>query len=264
MPTILSGDVPLHVQTDGDDRRPAVLLLNPLGTTMAVWEPYLDVLTAHHWVIRHDLRGHRADDAAVEPFGIGDLGRDVLAVMDALEIPRAHVMGASLGGMVAVWLAAEHPDRVDRLVLASTAPRLGPDRWWEQTIARVETDGLRPIAEHLESIFFSPEWLAAMPEDAEAARDMLLTIPISTYLEGARCILRTDIGPLLDGVRASTLVIAGEDDPVLAHHPAVDLLDRIPDAEAVEVGGARHRVLWEQPDALATVVSEFLTDPDAR
>jgi 3-oxoadipate enol-lactonase len=261
---ILSGDVPLFVRTDGDDRRPAVLLINPLGTTLEMWDPYVEALVAHNWVVRFDLRGHGRSVEEVGAYDVADLGADAIAVLDALDIPRAHVVGASLGGLAATWMASEHPDRVDRLVLAGTSCRLGPDRWWERTIENINAGGLRSVCEHLESVFFSPEWVAAMPEEAEAARDMLLATPTDAYLAGAGCIMRADVTENLAGIRAATLVVVGENDPVLHHHPATDLLDGIRDSEAVQVGGARHRVLLEQPEAIAGVVTEFLTDIDGR
>lgn len=264
MATVLSSEFPLHVETAGDDRRPALLLLNPLGTTQSFWEPFVDVFAASFWLIRFDIRGHGRSAGHVEPYGVPDLAHDALAVLDALEVPRAHVLGASLGALTGAHLAARHPERVDRLVLASTGVKLGPDYWWEQTIDRVEKHGLRSVADHLETIFFSEAWRDAYPDRAEAARNMLLETPVRAYVEGAEAIADADLRPDAELIRAPTLVIVGEDDPVLRHHPAVDLLSLIPDSEVVNVGGARHRVLTEQPEILADLVVDFLHDPDAR
>ncbi len=262
MPTVLSADFPLHFRTDGDDRRPALLLINPLGTTLEVWDPFLEEFCRHNWVIRFDLRGHGRSVGEVEPFELSDLGGDVVAILDALEVPRAHLFGASLGGLVALWLAAHEPDRVDRLVLASTAPMLGPDHWWERTVAEVSESGLRSVADHVETVLFSAEWLKAMPDAAERARQMFLQTPDDAYLAGANAILHCDLRDDARTVRASTLLIAGELDPVLAHFPVSDLLDAIPDAEEVQVAGAAHRVIVEQPALIAPVICDFLTDPD--
>lgn len=264
MVTVMSGDLPLHVETEGDDRRPALLLLNPLGTTLAFWDPLLEHLAAHHWVIRFDLRGHGRTGGELSRYAIGDLADDALAVLDALEVPRAHVLGASLGALTAAHLAAHHPERVDRLVLVSTGLRLGPDYWWQRTIDRVTQHGLRSVADHLETIFYSEAWRDAFPERAEAARAMFLETPTDAYLLGAEAIADANLQPFAEAIRASTLIIVGEDDPVLRHHPAVDLLSEIPDSEAVHVGGARHRVLIEQPILLADLIVDFLRDPDGR
>ena len=264
MPILLSGATPLNVQTDGDDRRPALVLINPLGTTLEVWDPMIPQLTEHNYVIRFDMRGHGGSAVADEPFELADLGSDVLHILDVLDIPRAHLLGASLGGFVAAWLAATHPERVDRLILVSTAPRLGPDYWWQRTIATVEAEGLEGIAEHLHELLFSERFVASNPEVVAAAREMFLATPKPAYLAGARIILDSDIGRLLQTIRSSTLLIVGSDDRVLHHHPAEDILATIPDSEAVLVSGARHRVFVEQPAEIAQVIGEFLTDPDGR
>ncbi|MGI9642570.1 MAG: alpha/beta fold hydrolase, partial [Acidimicrobiia bacterium] len=84
MPTVLSSAFPLNVVTTGDDRRPALLLINPLGTTTDFWEPMIEQLAVHNWVIRFDLRGHGGSTGAVEPYLISDLAADAVAVLDAL------------------------------------------------------------------------------------------------------------------------------------------------------------------------------------
>ena len=135
---MLSGKYPLHVETTGDDRRPALLLLNPLGTTLDFWEPLVYTLGHRNWLIRFDWRGHGGSlGDPVSSYEIADLADDARTVLDALEVQRAHVFGSSLGGLVALDLAAKAPDRVDRLVLASTALRMGSNAWWIHTMDQV-------------------------------------------------------------------------------------------------------------------------------
>lgn len=264
MPTVLSSAHPLHVVTTGDDRRPPLLLINPLGTTIGFWDPMLEELEQRNWIIRFDLRGHGGSTGKeLLPYDVSDLADDALAVLDALEVPRARVFGSSLGGLVAATLAIAAPERVERLVLAATALRLGTDFWWAETIRRVEANGIPSIVDHLDQLFFSEAWQLAVPDRRERARSMLLDTDPAAYIAGAQAIRAADLAETAHLVRASTLVIFGEDDPVLRHCPATDLLDRIDGSEAVNVSGARHRVLLEQPDLLAQVVNEFLFDPDA-
>jgi 3-oxoadipate enol-lactonase len=266
MPTILSSPYPLHAETEGDDRRPALLLVNPLGTNLHVWDPMIDKLSEHYFVIRFDARGHgeSRSDGPVEPYLVEDLGLDCLAVLDAFDIPKASVFGASFGGLAALWLAATHPDRVERLIVSSAGGTIGPDEWWVRTIENVRAGGLASMADHLEKLFFSDVCRSDAPGICEDARAMLLATPDDAYIAGAEAILHSDVGPLVPDIRASTLLIFGAEDPVLEHTPAFDLLDQIPDAEAVEVAGTSHRVILEQPGPIADLVDEFLSDPDGR
>lgn len=264
MPTVLSSAFPLHVETDGDDRRPAILLINPLGTTLSFWDPYMDALTQHNWVIRFDLRGHGRSEGGRDRYAISDIAEDAIAILDSLEVPRSHVFGSSMGALVAATMAAHSPDRIDRLILAATGLELGPVYWWDETIARVREGGLDRVVDHLEDVLFSEAWREAVPDRLAHAREMFLSTPVDVFLAGAAAVVECELGGTAPSIRAATLIIVGEHDPVLRHHPASGLLDTIPDSEAVHVGGARHRVLLEQPDLLAEVVTEFLTDPDGR
>ncbi|MBT8239815.1 MAG: alpha/beta fold hydrolase [Acidimicrobiales bacterium] len=266
MPTIFSTPYPLHAETEGDNRRPALLLVNPLGTNLHVWDPMIDKLKEHHFVIRFDARGHgeSRSDEPVEPYVVEDLGRDCLAILDAYDVPRASVFGASLGGLAALWMAATHPERVDRLIVASAGGTIGPDGWWARTIETVKAGGVAAMADHLERVFFSEQCRSDAPGICADAREMLLSTPDDAYIAGAEAILHSEVGPLVGDIRASTLLIFGAVDPVLVHTPAYDLLDQIPDAEAVEVAGASHRVILEQSGPIADLVYEFLADPDGR
>lgn len=264
MPTVLSADYPLHVETSGDDRRPCLLLLNPLGTTLEIWDPLVEELATRHWVVRFDMRGHGRSAGDVGAYDLQALAGDAVAVLDALEVPRSHVLGASLGAMVAATMAAEFPDRVDRLILGATGVRLGDHVWWDETIARVEAGGMAAVVDHLADMFFSAAWQKAVPDLLALAGEMVAAVDPGTYLAGARLLHDATLESIDGKIRASTLLVSGEDDPVLRHMPMTDLLSMIADAEAVSVSGARHRVFQEQPDLLAPLINEFLADIDAR
>ncbi|MFT7473107.1 MAG: 3-oxoadipate enol-lactonase [Verrucomicrobiales bacterium] len=264
MAIILSSAFPLNVVTSGDDRRPPLLLINPLGTTVDFWEPMLEVLESRFWIIRFDLRGHGLSIGHVEPYEISDIAADALAVLDALHVPRARVLGSSFGGLAAATLAAVAPNRVERLILAATSLRLGDDVWWAETIERVHESGMAGVVDQLDTVFFSEAWQLAVPDRREMARAMLLATPPDAYVAGAEAIRNADLTDIAPNIRASTLVIVGDEDPVFAYCPSTDLLDLIQDGEEVNVGGAFHRVLLEQPDLISNVINEFLVDPDAR
>ena len=92
---------------------------------------------------------------------------------------------------------------------------------------------------------------------------MLLETPLETFVAGAQAILDASLEDTASRIRASTLLIGGSEDPMFTYAPMTDLLSIIPESEAVSVDGARHRVLLEQPDILAPLINEFLSDPDA-
>ena len=138
--------IPHHTVTGPRDA-PVLVLSNSLGTTFGMWDPQAEALARRFRLVRYDTRGHGGSDVPAGPYAIEDLGQDVIELLDELEVARAHVAGLSLGGMTAMWLAINAPERVERLVLLSTSPRLGPPEGWADRAATVRKDGTAAIAD---------------------------------------------------------------------------------------------------------------------
>src|SRR5689334_16339082 len=115
----------LHHRIDGLPAAPALVLSSSLGTTLAMWDAQMPALAARFRVVRHDTRGHGSSAVTPGPYTIAQLGGDVLALLDALQIRRACFCGLSMGGMIGMWLGVNAPERIERLVLANTAPKIG-------------------------------------------------------------------------------------------------------------------------------------------
>ncbi len=114
----------LHYEVSGERESPPLVLGGSLGTTLAMWDPQIDLLSERWRVTRFDHRGHGGSPAPIGPYAIDDLGGDVLALLNRLEIPRASYCGLSIGGMVGMWIAANAPERIDRLILICTSAYL--------------------------------------------------------------------------------------------------------------------------------------------
>ena len=142
----------------GPDGAPALVLSNSLGTTIEMWSPQLDALSKHFRVVRYDTRGHGASIAPAGEYTLDTLGRDVLAVLDALNIERAHVCGISMGGLTGQWLGVHASDRIDKLIVANTAARIGTLQGWRDRAALVrepsssETDRISGHGTRLNSV----------------------------------------------------------------------------------------------------------------
>ena len=143
MPIARLSDVRLRYQVDGDAGASPLLLSNSLGTSLEMWEPQIAPLASRFRVIRYDSRGHGQSDVTPGPYTIDQLAHDALGLLDALAIPRAHFCGLSLGGVVGMWIGINAPGRVDRLVLANTAAKIGTAEMWNARI-----DAVRRAAPH--------------------------------------------------------------------------------------------------------------------
>ncbi|HMK66912.1 MAG TPA: alpha/beta fold hydrolase, partial [Stellaceae bacterium] len=144
MPFVSREGARLYWRVDGNQEKPALLLLNSLGTDHAMWSAVVPALVRDFRVLRMDTRGHGASDAPKTDYTIPMLAADALAVVDAASARRAHICGLSMGGMLALELAAEHPDRVDRVIGANTSPQMD-SRLMRERAALVREKGMAAI-----------------------------------------------------------------------------------------------------------------------
>jgi 3-oxoadipate enol-lactonase len=245
------GAVELHHVVEGPEDAPVLVLIGSLGTTLAMWEPQIDALADELRVIRVDLRGHGRSPVVPGPYDLADLGADVLAVLDRLGVRRAHVAGLSLGGMVAMWLAANAPERIGRMVLCSTSARLRPASGWAERAAVVREHGTGAIADGVVSRWLTPSYAADHPETLRRLRAMLAETPDEGYAAACEVIGRMDLEDELARIDAPTLVIAGAEDPAMPPDHAAHIAARIPDARMAVVADAAHLVNVQQPADVA-------------
>ena len=198
-----------NVHLDGPEGAPVVVLSNSLGTNLALWEPQMAALTARFRVLRYDQRGHGASVATANDYGIDTLGGDVVHLLDALSISRAHFCGISMGGATGMWLAIHAPERIDRLVLADTATKFGTPERWNARIDAVTRGGMAAIVDGVLEIWFTADFRARHPAAVERVRAMLLASPVAGYLAACRAVRGIDLTEEIGGIKRPTLVICG-------------------------------------------------------
>jgi len=137
MNVFVSDGARLAYRIDGLDDAPTLVLINSLGTNLRMWNPQVALLSHALRIVRYDCRGHGASDVPSGNYTIEQLGRDLLALLDTLQIEQAHICGLSLGGLVALWFAVTYPNRVARAVFANTASRIGTTESWNTRIEAV-------------------------------------------------------------------------------------------------------------------------------
>ncbi|GIJ26613.1 3-oxoadipate enol-lactonase [Micromonospora qiuiae] len=251
----------LHATVDGPPQAPVLVLGSSLGTTGAMWQPQLAALAARFRVVRFDHLGHGGSSAPTGPYTIDLLGRKVLQLLDELDIGRAHYAGLSLGGMVGMWLAAQAPERIDRLALLCTSACLGPADGWRARAATVRAGRLDTIADAVVERWFTPAFAAARPDTVAAYRAMLTSTPPAGYAGCCEAIAGMDLRADLAAVRAPTLVIGAADDPATPPEQAADIARRIRSARLVVLDDAAHLANVEQPEAVARLLAAHF-DPE--
>ena len=239
-----------------------VLLIHGLGYARWGWEPIEPILAKHFSVITFDNRGIGESDVPAGPYTAAEMAEDAIAVLDAAGVRRAHVVGTSLGGMIAQEVAIAHPERVDRLVLLSTTPG-GPDAHpMPEATTRLLTEAqtMAP-AEALES--FVRNALGPRPDERVVERIMSHRLRSPQDPDGWAA--QAAAGTTYDGsgravqIGHPTLVVTGDADNVVDPDNAALLCSQIPNARSVLVPGTGHLPFWERPRTVADLIIEFLS-----
>jgi 3-oxoadipate enol-lactonase len=199
----------LEICVDGPADAPALLFINSIGCEQAMWDAQAAALAGRFRVIRYDARGHGGSTTPPGDYRLADLGRDALTVLDAASVERAHVCGLSLGGLTAQWLAIHAPERVERLVLASTAARIGTAQGWRERIELVRHGGMDGVAELALGRFFCERFRLGHPQAAAAVRDQLLRTRVDGYAGCCAALRDADLCGEICSIVAPTLVMAG-------------------------------------------------------
>lgn len=250
--------VRVHHRVDGEPDAPALVLVNSLGTTLDMWEPQREALARHFRLVRYDLRGHGRSPTPPPPYSVGDLGADLLDLLDELEIRRAHLLGSSIGGMIGLWAASHAPERVERLVVAGASARFGPPEAWRDRARTVLAHGTGAVAGTVVGRWYSAGYAADHPEEVEAAIRMFDAADPAGYAGCALAIAATDLTDVLGRIRAETLVIAGGDDPATPPEHA-DLIARlVPGARLEVIPEAAHLPNLEYPGRFTRLVLAHL------
>jgi 3-oxoadipate enol-lactonase len=230
MTSVRNGDATIAFEASGVRGGPVVLLAHSLGATREMWRPQIAALERDFQVVRYDARGHGQSSVPGGDYTLSQLGSDALAVMDACAAPRAHVCGISMGGQVAMWLAINAPERVDQVVLANTAARIGTPQTWAERIETVRTQGLAAIASTVRGRWLTPAFADRHQEITEALASGLVNTDPAGSLGCCAALRDADLTAALPRIESPALVIAGDHDPSTTVADAELLCDRIRNA----------------------------------
>ena len=249
----------LSYALEGNPQAPALMFSNSLGTTHELWAPQVARLSSEFRVIRYDTRGHGGSDAPNGTYTVEMLGLDALAILDAAGAPRAHLCGLSLGGLTAMWLGVHAPDRVESIILASTAARIRSALFWQERIELVKLSGILPLAEGTMGRWFTEAFRASHPDIVARYRRMLESCPAEGYASCCAALRDADLRGEIGGIAAPTLVIVGRHDPVTPPADADAIRARIRGAQMTELDAA-HLANIEQPDEFNDRVLAFINE----
>jgi len=273
MPKIKVRDIEMYYEIRGEGR-PLLMIMGFLGNADC-WDPLymMPTLSDHYKLILFDNRGSgRTDFGNPEELTIRLMADDAAALLDALGIEHAYVLGLSMGGMIAEELAINHPEKVDKLILASTycggkasvpvpdpatavimdiATALDERGGWDQEVA----DMLLPNV-------FTDEYMTENPGAVDVAAQLILGAPTSLEVLNLQvfAILSLDVCSQLSQIKAPTLILAGKKDRYIPSDNAAIMEKRIPRSKVVYLEKSGHQ-LQEEPEKFTDSVIEFLSSP---
>ena len=246
-----------HHRVTGPEDAPVLVLSNSLGATLKMWDPQAKALARTFRVVRYDTRGHGKSETPPGPYTIEDVGRDVLDLLDDLRVERAHFAGLSLGGMTGQWLAINAPERIDRLVLLATSPKMGPADMWVDRAKTVREQGTEAIVDGTFERWFTEDYRSE--HDLGDWRAMFVGVSDEGYASCCSIIEQMDLTDGLPHVKAPTLIIAGAQDPATPpdEHAAV-IAGAIPHARLEVLDPGAHLVNVERAEDVTTLIREHL------
>ena len=245
-------------ETTGPEDAPVLVMGSSLGTSLDMWDSQL-ALAERLRIVRLDHRGHGRSPVPPGPYEIADLGRDVLELMDSLEIERASYCGLSIGGMVGIWLGANAPERIERLVLVCTSAHLPPAEGWAERATKVRAAGtVGVVADAVVARWLTPAYAEEHPELVAELRAMLVATDPTGYAECCGAIERMDLRDELGRITAPTLVISAAGDEATPPEHQRLIAASIPGARLERVEPAAHLAAVERPARVNELIADHL------
>src|ERR1700686_1725091 len=258
MPDITTDDgCTIHAEIEGPERAPVLMMSNSLGTNLQMWDEQVAPLTRHFRLVRYDRRGHGKSGAPKGPYTMERLGRDVLAVLDALKIKKTNWCGLSMGGMVGQWLGANAPDRVEKLVLSNTNFNYADKAPWADRIKFVQEKGLAALVDPNMERWFTEGFRKSHPQVIARMKEIFLATNPVGYIASCEAIRDMDFTISNPRITAPTLVIVGKQDPATPPAAGEAIAKAIKGAKLVALDAA-HISNIEQPKAFTEAALNFL------
>ncbi|WOJ89025.1 3-oxoadipate enol-lactonase [Methylocapsa polymorpha] len=250
-----------NILVEGDETKPVLMISNPLGVNLRLWDRQAPAFLEHFRVLRYDSRGHGASVADEGPYSIAGLAQDALAILDALDIERAHWLGLSKGGMVGQWLLAHARERMGRAVLANTAAQIPSPDLWNERIQAARDSGLDALAEGVAERWFTKRFRETEPEAVENVLEMLRQTPLQGYTAAAAAIRDADQREIIRTITNPVLVIVGRHDPSTPPGLGALVASSIEGAQLATLE-ASHISNIEDAENFTKTVIDFLTASD--
>jgi 3-oxoadipate enol-lactonase len=246
--------VVVHCRDEGPRNAHAIVLINALGSDLRIWNEVAARLADDFRLIRYDKRGHGLSEAGPDRADMSDYARDLAALLDALGVARATIVGLSIGGLIAQELYRQRPNLFAGLILSDTAAKIGDYQSWDARIAAIEAGGVEAIADGVLQRWFTADFRTRCADALTGWRTMLVRTPKPGYLAACGALKRADLRPYARAIAVPTLCLVGEEDgstPVALVRETAGLIGG---SRFEIIAGAGHIPGIEKPEATAELL----------
>ena len=257
MPTVQTRNLRLNYQLEGVSSAPVLLFSNSLGTNLKMWDGQASYFKRNFCVLRYDARGQGLSSVLAGNYSISEMAEDAIALIDALSIAKVCFCGLSMGGMVGMALALKYPQRVEKVVMCNTAPKIGTPETWNARVEAVRRGGMAAIVDSVLERWFTPGFRTSDSPEIQKTRQMLLEAPPNGYMSCCAAVSDADFRADLAAIRVPTLVLSGASDPVTPPADGQQIAKQISGAHYLELPAA-HLSNVEAADQFNAEVKRFL------
>jgi 3-oxoadipate enol-lactonase len=250
-------DLRMHYEVAGPVGAPTLVFSNSLGTDLSMWDVQAVEFAKKYRVVRYDKRGHGQSSSPAGPYTIEMLGRDVLGLLDFLELDRVHFCGLSIGGQTGMWLGVNAAQRLNKLVLSNTAAKIGTIDGWNARIETVSTSGMKSVAATVVERWFTVGFRAEEPAEVSRIQRVLENANVQGYAGCCAAVRDFDYRERVSAIRTSTMAIAGTHDPATPPGDTRWVADQIAESRFVELN-ASHLSNIEAHERFSAELGAFL------
>ena len=255
------GGIQFNVKVDGKEDAPVIALTNPLGLNLSIWDKVVTALAPDFRIIRHDQRGHGRTSQPPKPTGFPELTDDLVAILDALNVPKLHALiGVSMGATVALDFGLRFPDRVEKIVPCDGQPSATPDgqKARNDRVALIQEKGVDVLADEMADRWFTAKWKQNPENHATLKwiRDTFSKTAANGFIANARAMDDYDYVEAANRLKVPSLLVCGAQDPRLGVMKELEKV--IPNGRLEIIEDCGHLPMVEQPERFIEILKTFL------
>lgn len=245
-----------NYKIQGTPNSPVLMFSNSLGADLTMWDELVPLLLPYFRVLQYDTRGHGQSELTEGPYTIEKLGKDVISLLDQLNIDKVYFCGLSMGGLIGQYLGIHHPDRLHKLILSNTDSKIGTAEKWNERINTIKELGMQAIVDGTMEKWFTAGYHKTNPSRIAEMKQIFLANKVEGYNACCTAIGAADFSESIKEIPLETLIITGDEDAVTNVVQAEGLQKEIPNAK-LKIFPARHLPSTELPTEYADTLIDF-------